>query len=177
MGIQLLLHKTIKHFLREQRLLVAKGLADEDQGHYGLTTGVQPEGIQGVQRLLGGLVQGEMQQKAAVLFPAALVHELVGVPVLVQTVEALVQRQVGAELRKAGGAVLLRRVFSRRDKRKTITPSTAASRTMETAAFMKILLKSFSYCNTTRILLCYNIFNSLKILSGACALLQAGGTQ
>ncbi|EFQ07861.1 hypothetical protein HMPREF9436_00611 [Faecalibacterium cf. prausnitzii KLE1255] len=42
---------------------------------------------------------------------------------------------------------------------------------------MKILLKSFSYCNTTRILLCYNIFNSLKILSGACALLQAGGTQ
>ena len=172
MGIQLLLHKTIKHFLREQRLLVAKGFADEDQGHYGLTTGVQPEGIQGVQRLLGGLVQGEMQQKAAVLFPAALVHELVGVPVLVQPVEALVQRQVGAELRKAGGAV-----FSRRDKRKTITPSTAASRTMETAAFMKILLKSFSYCNTTRILLCYNIFNSLKILSGACALLQAGGTQ
>ena len=104
MGIQLLLHKTIKHFLREQRLLVAKGFADEDQGHYGLTTGVQPEGIQGVQRLLGGLVQGEMQQKAAVLFPAALVHELVGVPVLVQPVEALVQRQVGAELRKAGGA-------------------------------------------------------------------------
>ena len=106
MGIQLLLHKAIKHFLREQRLLVAKGFADEDQGHYGLTTGVQPEGIQGVQRLLGGLVQGEMQQKAAVLFPAALVHELVGVPVLVQPVEALVQRQVGAELRKAGGAVL-----------------------------------------------------------------------
>ena len=161
MGIQLLLHKAIKHFLREQRLLVAKGFADEDQGHYGLTTGVQPEGIQGVQRLLGGLVQGEMQQKATVLFPAALVHELVGVPVLVQPVEALVQRQVGAELRKAGGAVL----------------AAAASRTMETAAFMKILLKSFSYCNTTRILLCYNIFNSLKILSGACALLQAGGTQ
>ncbi|EFQ07860.1 hypothetical protein HMPREF9436_00610 [Faecalibacterium cf. prausnitzii KLE1255] len=106
MGIQLLLHKTIKHFLREQRLLVAKGFADEDQGHYGLTTGVQPEGIQGVQRLLGGLVQGEMQQKAAVLFPAALVHELVGVPVLVQPVEALVQRQVGAELRKTGGTVL-----------------------------------------------------------------------
>ena len=58
MGIQLLLHKTIKHFLREQWLLVAKGFADEDQGHYGLTTGVQPKGIQGVQRLLGGLVQG-----------------------------------------------------------------------------------------------------------------------
>ena len=35
-----------------------------------------------------------MQQKAAVLFPAALVHELVGVPVLVQPVEALVQRDV-----------------------------------------------------------------------------------
>ena len=36
----------------------------------------------------------------------AMVMELVGVPVLVQPVEALVQRQVGAELRKAGGAVL-----------------------------------------------------------------------
>ena len=32
----------------------------QDQGHYGLTTGVQPKGIQGVQRLLGGLVQGEI---------------------------------------------------------------------------------------------------------------------
>ena len=159
MGIQLLLHKTIKHFLREQRLLVAKGFADEDQGHYGLTTGVQPEGIQGVQRLLGGLVQGEMQQKAAVLFPAALVHELVGVPVLVQPVEALVQRQVGAELRKTGGTVLAAAgILATGTKEKRSTPSTAASRTMETAAFMKILLKSFSYCNTTRILLCYNSF-------------------
>ena len=106
MGFQLLLHELVQHFLRKKRLLVAKGLPDEDQGGDGLPPGVKPEGIQGVQRLLGGLVQGEMQQKATVLFPAALVHELVGVPVLVQPVEALVQRQVGAELRKAGGAVL-----------------------------------------------------------------------
>ena len=177
MGIQLLLHKTIKHFLREQRLLVAKGLADEDQGHYGLTTGVQPEGIQGVQRLLGGLVQGEMQQKAAVLFPAALVHELVGIPVLVQPVEALVQRQVGAELRKAGGAVLAAAGILAPGQKKNDHAKYGGKQDNGNCGVMKILLKSFSYCNTTRILLCYNIFNSLKILSGACALLQAGGTQ
>ena len=43
--------------------------------------------------------------------------------------------------------------------------STAARKRMETAAFMAHLRKSFPYCNTTRGLLCYNIFNSLKILT------------
>ncbi len=64
-----------------------------------------------------------MQQKAAVLLPAALVDELVGVAVLVQPVEALVQRKVGAELGKAGGAVLAAAAVFRRESRKTITPS------------------------------------------------------
>ena len=67
---------------------------------------VQPQGVKGVQRLLGGLVQRQVQQEAAVLFAAAVVGKHVGVPVLVQTVEAFVQRKVGAELRQAGRAVL-----------------------------------------------------------------------
>ena len=41
MGCQLLLHGFVQHFLREQWLLVAKGLADEDQGHNSLTARVQ----------------------------------------------------------------------------------------------------------------------------------------
>ena len=60
MGIQLLQHKFVQHGGREQRLFVAKGLPDEDQGGDGLPPGVKPEGIQGVQRLLGRLVQGQM---------------------------------------------------------------------------------------------------------------------
>ena len=130
MGVQLLLHEAVQHCLREQRLLVAKSLPDEDQGHDRLTAGIQPQSIEGIQWLLGGLVQGQVQQKATVVFPAALVDELIGIAVVIQAVETLVQRQVGAELRQAGGAVL-----------------------------------------------CYNIFNSLKNLSGACATPQAGGTQ
>ena len=69
-GVQLLGHEFVQHLLREQRLLVAKGLPDEDQGDHGLAAGVQPQGVQGVQRLLGGLVQGQVQQKAAVPLPA-----------------------------------------------------------------------------------------------------------
>ena len=42
MGVQLLGHKFVQHLLREQRLLVAKGLPDEDQGDHGLAAGVQP---------------------------------------------------------------------------------------------------------------------------------------
>ena len=105
-GIQLLQHKFVQHGGREQRLLVAKSLPDKDQSHHGLAAGVQPQGVQGVQRLLSGLVQGQMQQKAAILLPAALVGKHVLRAVLIQTVEAVVQRQVGAELRQSGGAVL-----------------------------------------------------------------------
>ena len=106
MGVQLLGHEFVQHLLREQRLLVAKGLPDEDQGSDGLPPGVKPEGIQGVQRLLGGLVQGQVQQKAAVPLPAAVVDEHVGVVVFVQPVEALVQCKVGAEFGQPGRAVL-----------------------------------------------------------------------
>ena len=47
-----------------------------------------------------------MEQEAAVVLAAALVHELVGVLMFVEAVKAVVQRQVGAELAQAGGAVL-----------------------------------------------------------------------
>ena len=65
MGFQLLLHELVQHFLRKKRLLVAKGLPDEDQGGDGLPPGVKPEGIQGVQRLLGGLVERQVKQVKA----------------------------------------------------------------------------------------------------------------
>ena len=99
-------HKFVQHGGREQRLLVAKGLPDEDQGDHGLAAGVQPQGVQGVQRLLAGLVQRQVQHKAAVVLPAALVGKEVGVAVGVQTVKAFVQRKASAELGQAGGAVL-----------------------------------------------------------------------
>ena len=62
MGIQLLQHKFVQHGGREQRLFVAKGLPDKDQSYHGLAAGVQPQGVQSVQRLLAGLVQRQVQQ-------------------------------------------------------------------------------------------------------------------
>ena len=56
MGVQLLQQEAVQHFLWKKRLLVAKGFPDEDEGHDGLTARVEPEGVQGVQRLLSGLV-------------------------------------------------------------------------------------------------------------------------
>ena len=106
MGLELLHHKGVQHFLREKRLFVAEGFPDEDEGHDGLTAGVEAEGVEGIQRLLGGLMEREVEQEAAVVLAAALVSELVGLAVEVEPVEALVQRQVGAELAQAGGAVL-----------------------------------------------------------------------
>ena len=67
MGIQLLQQEFVQHLRREQRLLVAKGLPDEDEGDHRLPARVQPQGVQGIQRLLGGLVQGQVQQKATVV--------------------------------------------------------------------------------------------------------------
>ena len=122
MGIQLLQHKFVQHGGREQRLFVAKGLPDKDQSHHGLAAGVQPQGVQSVQRLLAGLVQRQVQQKAAVVLPAALVGKEVGVAAGVQTVKALVQR---------------RRVVSRRESRYTMMPSAQAKRQTETTAFME----------------------------------------
>ena len=106
MGIQLLHQEAVQHFLREERLLVTEGFPDEDEGDDGLAAGIEPEGVQGIQRLLGGLVERQVEQEAAVVLAAALVHELVGVLMFVEAVKAVVQRQVGAELAQAGGAVL-----------------------------------------------------------------------
>ena len=106
MGIQLLHQEAVQHFLREERLLVTEGLPDEDEGDDGLAAGVEPEGVQGIQRLLGGLVERQVEQEAAVVLAAALVHELVGVLMFVEAVKAVVQRQVGAEFGKAAGAIL-----------------------------------------------------------------------
>ena len=105
-GVELAQHELIEHLGLEQRLLVAEGLPDEDEGHDGLSARVQPEGVEGVQRLLGGLVEGQVKGEAAVVLPAALVGEKVVGTVLVEPVEAVVQRQVGAELGKAAGAIL-----------------------------------------------------------------------
>ena len=146
MGFQLLLHELVQHFLRKKRLLVAKSLPDEDQGGDGLPPGVKPEGIQGVQRLLGWLVQGQMEQETAIVLTAALVGELIVRAVLVQPVKAVVQRQVGAELGKVS--------------RKTMQPRAAASRMSENTTFMgpsADFESCFPYCNTTCGKLCYNI--------------------
>ena len=121
-------HKGVQHFLREKRLFVAEGFPDEDEGHDGLTAGVEAEGVEGIQRLLGGLMEREVEQEAAVVLAAALVSELVGLAVEVEPVEALVQRQ---------GPYWLRRVFSRRVSSTTMTPSATASRMMEMTAFME----------------------------------------
>ena len=128
MGLELLHHKGVQHFLREKRLFVAEGFPDEDEGHDGLTAGVEAEGVEGIQRLLGGLMEREVEQEAAVVLAAALVSELVGLAVEVEPVEALVQRQ---------GPYWLRRVFSRRVSSTTMTPSATASRMMEMTAFME----------------------------------------
>ena len=89
-GVELAQHELIEHLGLEQRLLVAEGLPDEDEGHDGLTARVQPEGVEGVQRLLGGLVEGQVKGEAAVVLPAALVGEKVVGAVLVEPVEAVV---------------------------------------------------------------------------------------
>ena len=116
MGLELLHHKGVQHFLREKRLFVAEGFPDEDEGHDGLTAGVEAEGVEGIQRLLGGLMEREVEQEAAVVLAAALVSELVGLAVEVEPVKALVQRRVSST---------------------TMTPSATASRMMEMTAFME----------------------------------------
>ena len=152
----------VQHLLREQRLLVAEGFPDEDQGRDGLPPRVQPEGVQGIQRLLGGLVERQVEQKAAVVFPAALVGELVVGAVPVQTVEAVVQRQVGAELRQPAGAVLAAAgVFAPGEQK---DDAAQRSRQQNDGDPQNSWVPpsgnfepSFPYCNTTCGKLCYNI--------------------
>ena len=111
--------------------MIAKGFPDKNERHHGLPPGIQPESVQGIQRLLCGLVEGEVEQETAVVLPAALIGENVVLAVLVQPVTAVVQRQVGAELAEPGGAV-----FSRRLSRKMMSPMTAIRMIMEKTAFM-----------------------------------------
>ena len=105
-GVELAQHELVQHRGLEQRLFVAKSFPDEDEGHDGLAARVEPEGVEGVQRLLGGLMERQVEGEAAVVLPAALVGEDIVRAVLVQPVEAVVQRQVGAEFGKAAGAIL-----------------------------------------------------------------------
>ena len=102
-GVELAQHELVQHRGLEQRLFVAKSFPDEDEGHDGLAARVEPEGVEGVQRLLGGLMERQVEGEAAVVLPAALVGEDIVRAVLVQPVEAVVQRQVGAELGQAAG--------------------------------------------------------------------------
>ena len=105
-GIELAQHELVQHRGLEQRLFVAKSFPDEDEGHDGLAARVEPEGVERVQRLLGGLMERQVEGEAAIVLPAALVGEDIVRAVLVQSVEAVVQRQVGAEFGKAAGAIL-----------------------------------------------------------------------
>ena len=105
-GVELAQHELVQHRGLEQRLFVAKSFPDEDEGHDGLAARVEPEGVEGVQRLLGGLMERQVEGEAAVVLPAALVGKDIVRAVLVQPVEAVVQRQVGAEFGKAAGAIL-----------------------------------------------------------------------
>ena len=56
-GVELAQHELVQHRGLEQRLFVAKSFPDEDEGHDGLAARVEPEGVEGVQRLLGGLME------------------------------------------------------------------------------------------------------------------------
>ena len=67
MGIQLLEQKFVQQRGLEEGLLVAEGLPEEDQRHHRLAAGVQPQGVEGIQRLLGGLMEREVEQEAACL--------------------------------------------------------------------------------------------------------------
>ena len=179
MGVQLLGHEFVQHLLREQRLLVAKGLPDEDQGGDGLPPGVKPEGIQGVQRLLGGLMERQVEGEAAVVLPAALVGEDIVRAVLVQPVEAVVQRQVGAELGQAAGAVLAAAVLvflrqQKYDKAQNGREKKDGKNSVHVRLPMEFV-SSFPYCNTTCGGLCYNIYNSFLNFSASRVQTPGGG--
>ena len=87
-GVELAQHELVQHRGLEQRLFVAKSFPDEDEGHDGLAARVEPEGVEGIQRLLGGLMERQVEGEAAVVLPAALVGEDIVRAVLVQPVEA-----------------------------------------------------------------------------------------
>ena len=77
-----------------------------------------------------------MEGEAAVVLPVALVGEDIVRAVLVQPVEAVVQRQVGAELGQAAGAVLAAAVLVFPRQQKYDKARMAARRRTEKTAFM-----------------------------------------
>lgn len=160
-GVELAQHELVQHRGLEQRLFVAKSFPDEDEGHDGLAAWVEPEGVEGVQRLLGGLMERQVEGEAAVVLPAALVGEDIVRAVLVQPVEAVVQRQVGAELGQAAGAVLAAAVLvflrqQKYDKAQNGREKKDGKNSVHVRLPMEFV-SSFPYCNTTRPKMCYNI--------------------
>jgi hypothetical protein len=63
-GVEFAQHELVQHRGLEQRLFVAKSFPDEDEGHDGLAARVEPEGVEGVQRLLGGLMERQVSTTA-----------------------------------------------------------------------------------------------------------------
>ena len=165
-------HEFVQHFLREQRLLVAKGLPDEDQGDHGLAAGVQPEGVQGVQRLLGGLVQGQVEQESRRRSPGGT-RRRTRRPSLCSSSRSKQSSsgKVGAELGKAGwGRTDCGGRFPAGRAEKRCTPSSGGQqdewkqqRSWKTS---QILNHVFLIVTQPARVLCYNIFNSLKNSAG-----------
>ena len=96
-----------------------------------------------------------MEQEAAVVLAAALVHELVGVLMFVEAVKAVVQRQVGAELAQAGGAVLaaagvLPAAEQENDEPDDGNQDDHGKNSVHVRLPKVIFRSSFPYCNTTR---------------------------
>ena len=140
---------------------------------------VEPEGVEGVQRLLGGLMERQVEGEAAVVLPAALVGEDIVRAVLVQPVEAVVQRQVGAELGQAAGAVLAAAVLVFLRQQKYDKARMAARRRMEKTAFM--CASRWNLCRVFLIVTqhapkCVIIFEKFQKLMGSLRFLRAGGT-
>ena len=168
-GVELAQHELVQHRGLEQRLFVAKSFPDEDEGHDGLAARVEPEGVEGVQRLLGGLMERQVEGEAAVVLPAALVGKDI-----VRAV--LVQRNSDRPL----GPYWLRRFWSFLDSRNTIKPRMAARRRMEKTAFM--CASRWNLCRVFLIVTqhapkCVIIFEKFQKLMGEPApFLRAGGT-
>ena len=155
MRFQLLQQELVQHGGREKRLLIAKGFPDKNERHHGLPPGIQPESVQGIQRLLCGLVEGEVEQETAVVLPAALIGENVVLALLVQPVKAVVQRQVGAELAEPGGAVLaaagvLPAAEQENDEPDDGNQDDHGKNSVHVRLPKVIFRSSFPYCNTTR---------------------------
>ena len=118
-----------------------------------------------------------MEGEAAIVLPAALVGEDIVRAVLVQPVEAVVQRQVGAELGQAAGAVLAAAVLVFPRQQKYDKARMAARRRTEKTAFM--CASRWNLCRVFLIVTqhapkCVIIFEKFQKLMGSLRL-SAGG--